>query len=439
MRSLGGSLLACAFVLGGCADGKNPGTGGSGASGSTWSSGGAGGSSTGGAGGDGAASSGTASGGAGTGGNGGAPTSSLEELLVRLRADTQGTLLEESNAEGWPVHVDEGWVVVTTDSSLDSISGGFNDWMLDTLIIDDGFRYAVIESPSDDRGYKFSDGEAYQADPWSRSYAYDEFGELSLNHPGGRRLDRFRSIGDAEIEPRTVTVLHPAEAPTHVLYLHDGQNLFAPDAFFGGWKLLDTAPAGMLLVGIDNSPARMDEYTHVADVLDGSPIGGEGDAYVAYLESAIRPLVASHYGEPAKVGVLGSSLGGLISLHAGYENPATYDFVGSMSGTLGWGSFGPHTGETMIERYEAAGVQPFVIYLDSGGDGPCEDADGDGIFDDGAGSDNYCETVQLRDVLSAQGYVFGENLHHWHEPNAPHNEAAWAARVFRPLEIFAAL
>jgi hypothetical protein len=103
------------------------------------------------------------------------------------------------------------------------------------------------------------------------------------------------------------------------------------------------------------------------------------------------------------------------------------------------GSFGTHTGETMIERYEAEGVQPFVVFLDSGGNGPCADTDGDGIFDDGDGTDNYCETVQMRDTLAGVGYTFDVDLHHWHEPGAQHNEAAWAARVFRPLDIFAGL
>lgn len=437
MSAAQGKVLAL-LALAACADGitSGAGAGGDGTGASTWSSGGAssGGGGEGAVGGDGGASSGGASSSAG-----GASPTSLEALLVRLRADAEGTLLEESNAGGWPVETEEGFVAVTLDPGLDAIAGGFNGWVPEALVSDDGFRYAVIANPSADRGYKFAAGSSYEADPWSRSFAYDEFGELSLIHPGGRRLDRFREIGDANIAPRTITILHPQATPTHVLYLHDGQNLFDPAAFFGGWKLEETAPSGMMLVGIDNSPARMDEYTHVADVLQGGSVGGDGDAYVAYVDATVRGLVAQHYGEPAKVGVLGSSLGGLISLHAGFQDPTAYDFVGSMSGTLGWGSFGPHTGETMIERYDDADVFPFVVYLDSGGDGPCADTDADGIEDDGDGSDNFCETAQLRDVLAAGGWVFDENLHHWHEPGAPHNEAAWAARVFRPLQIFAAL
>ena len=54
-------------------------------------------------------------------------------------------------------------------------------------------------------------------------------------------------------------------------------------------------------------------------------------------------------------------------------------------------------------------------------------------------ADNYCETVQLRDVLLSAGYENEKTLWHWWEPNAAHNEAAWAARAFRPVQIFEAL
>jgi hypothetical protein len=42
----------------------------------------------------------------------------------------------------------------------------------------------------------------------------------------------------------------------------------------------------------------------------------------------------------------------------------------------------------------------------------------------------------MRDVLLSIGYTTGVDMAHWFEPDAPHNEAAWAARVFRPLDIF---
>jgi pimeloyl-ACP methyl ester carboxylesterase len=157
----------------------------------------------------------------------------------------------------------------------------------------------------------------------------------------------------------------------------------------------------------------------------------------------VRALVSQHYGEPSRVGVMGSSLGGLISFHIAARHPGRYDFAASMSGTMGWGSIGLSSGnqnETMIERYAALGKQTTKLFLDSGGAGTCVDSDNDGIQDDALdGFDNYCENKQLEATLYNLGYVASQDVWHWHEPNAPHNEAAWAARVFRPLGIFAGL
>jgi predicted alpha/beta superfamily hydrolase len=390
------------------------------------------------------ASSGSGAGGASSSssssGQGGDAPTSLEDLLQRLRDDRDGTLLEESFDSGWPVLVEEGRVVVSADAALTMVAGDFDAWAGTPLTADQGFSWGVLPDEPGAR-YKLTDGATFVADPWARAYAYDEFGEITLVPPVTAHLERFFQVEEPSsgLSPRTIRVWLPEGPATHVLYLHDGQNLFDPDAIWGGWKLQDTVPAGMMLVGIDNTAARMDEYTQVADDIGSGPIGGLGDDYATFIEDRVRPLITATYGEPAKVGLLGSSLGGLISLHVAYLNPSGYDFAGSMSGTLGWGSIGPHTGETMIERYQASGQQPFVVFLDSGGGGTCTDGDADGIQDDGSGSDNYCETNQMRDTLAAAGHTFDVDLFHWHEPGAPHNEAAWAARVFRPLGIFAGI
>ena len=176
----------------------------------------------------------------------------------------------------------------------------------------------------------------------------------------------------------------------------------------------------------------MDEYTHVPDVIGGQSLGGKGDAYADFLENTVRPLIKKHYGEPGPVGVLGSSLGGLISFHIADRSPGEYAFAGSLSGTMGWGSIGAGVhNETLIERYQKHGHQKTVLYLDSGGEGPCGDSDNDGIDDDSkTAGDNYCENAQLRDVLYGVGYVKDQDFFYGYAPGAMHNEAEWAARVF---------
>lgn len=423
--------------LGACGGGELSGStsnggGGSGAGGTTsTTSGGSGGSST---------------GGTATGGTGGATTSSsttasLDDLLAKLRADLQGTLLEVSRGAGWPTPVEGGYLFVSTDASLDKVAGDHDAWAGTDLTPDQGFSYIVLPDPDGAR-YKFTNLTDWVADPWARSYTYDENGEMSLVHPKTKHLDRHFEVGDAKLEPRTVRILLPGEAATHVLYTHDGQNLFDPNAFFGGWKIQDTVPPAMMVVGIDNTPARMDEYTHVKDDIgSGGLIGGLGDDYATFLQDTVRPLVKAHYGEPAVVGTMGSSLGGLISFHIADKLPGEYAFAASLSGTMGWGSIGPAVhNETMIERYQAHGHQGTVLYLDSGGDGGnCGDTDGDGVDDDIDQGDNYCENAQMRDVLLSLGYQDGVDMAYVWSPGAQHNEAEWASRVDVPMQIFAGL
>jgi pimeloyl-ACP methyl ester carboxylesterase len=203
----------------------------------------------------------------------------------------------------------------------------------------------------------------------------------------------------------------------------------------------------VLIVGIDNTPARIDEYTHVPDQIDdsGQWYGGEGDAYADFLQDTVRPLVQGRYGEPGPIGVMGSSLGGLISFHVADRYPGEYAFAASLSGTMGWGSIGPGVhNETMIARYAAHTRPVAVLYLDSGG-GPgsgCVDADADGTEDDAPDAgDNYCENAQMLGALTgAQGaYTEGSDLFYSWVQGAQHNEVAWAARVGEPLGIFAGL
>lgn len=360
---------------------------------------------------------------------------SLDDLIARLRADRDGTLLDVANTQGWPASVEDGRLFVVAEPNGVQLAGDFDDWTGEPMTSEDDFSWVVVEGNG---GYKFTDGHNYTADPWARQYTTDEYGELSLVGETKPHLERLFSVGNADVAPRTVRAWVPTTA-TRTLYVHDGQNLFDPEAMWGGWHLQDSVPDDILVVGIDNTADRMEEYTHVTDILDGDTYGGKGDEYATFVAETIRPLVKSTWGEPGPLGTMGSSLGGLISFHMANRQPGDWDFAASLSGTMGWGSIGTNH-ETMIARYAASGHANTVLYLDSGGGGDCYDLDGDGTNDDNPDAgDNYCENLQLRDTLIANGYTYDVDLFHWWEPGAEHNEAEWAARVFRPLEIFDAL
>ncbi|WP_437627435.1 alpha/beta hydrolase [Sorangium sp. So ce1151] len=428
-RAAAGAGLGALVALAGCGDAPDT-------SGAPRASGGA--AASAGAGGDAAAS-------AGAGGQGGgASAASVEAILAELRADRDAALLAHAARTGWPVPVDGGHLFVSTSESLHLIAGDHDGWAGAEMTGDAGFHWIVLNVPAGDR-YKFTDRTAWAADPWSRAATYDEFGEMSLVAPSEAHLDRHFGVGDAAMAPRTVRVWVPEAAVDRVLYVHDGQNLFDPAGPAGGWHLQDHAPRGVLLVGIDSTPARLDEYTHVADRIEdgGALVGGKGDAYADFLKDTVRPFIRARYGEPGPVGIMGSSLGGLISFHAAERHRGEYAFAASLSGTMGWGSIGADVRhETMIGRYAAHTERVATLYLDSGGGGDCVDDDGDGVEDDDpAAADNYCENLQLWGVLTRthSPYVEGESAFYaWHA-GAEHDEAAWAARVAEPLRIFEAL
>ncbi len=385
--------------------------------------------------------------GGGDDGGGGIPydESLFNELLAGTRSP-DSVLYDVSVSDGWPIAGSQGYIFLLQDSGGGPwyLAGDHNGWALDPMNKGSGYYWLVADVPDPEGSlYKFVDGrKRYSADPYARAYGYDDYGEYSLVLGGGAHIERWPWIGDGVVEARTLRVWVPPEPMTHQVYVHDGQNLFDPDAIWGGWRLQESLGPSTMAIGLDNSEAyRIDDYTHVTDFIYGDWYGGGGDDYADYVEQTVRPLIEGRYGAAPVVGVMGSSLGGLISLHQALRYPDAYDFVASMSGTVGWGSIGA-TNETIIERSADAGHGSAVIYLDSGGsEGEgCEDRDGDGIEDDAIGaSDNYCENLQLVGTLEDAGYEWEVDLYHWWEPDADHNESEWAARVWIPLSILESL
>ncbi|MCB9745782.1 MAG: hypothetical protein H6740_24620 [Alphaproteobacteria bacterium] len=367
----------------------------------------------------------------------------VDEVLAGTRS-AEDALLTVALSDGWPITCGDGvYLFAALDEGQPglSVAGDHNAWEPEAMTRQMGlFLYEAEIAAPEGSLYKLVARGDYEADPWARAYAYDSFGEYSLVRGGGEHLERWPEQAWGPLAPRTVRVWVPAGDVTHQLYVHDGQNLFDPGAIWGGWHLDEALGPHTMVVGIDNTADRMDEYTHVPDDI-GAVVGGAGDDYAELLLQQVRPLVEQEYGAAPVVGTMGSSLGGLISLHLVFRDPDQYDFAASLSGTVGWGSIGLHN-ETLIERYAAAGPFGVPIYLDSGG-GPgsgCVDSDNDGIEDDSPNSsDNYCENRQMADAMAAAGWTWEQDLWHWWEEGAPHNEAAWAARVALPVEIFEGL
>ena len=323
-----------------------------------------------------------------------------------------------------------------------SVAGDFNGWDAAALRLNQPvagfpFYYRVVMAEGNLAGLRYKlvrGGQTWFADPAARSFDWDSYGEISYIAPPADRshIERWPGFGvGSRLTPRDIFVYVPAaEGPLPVLYAHDGQNLWPR-----GWQAKQAADqaidAGLrpfLLVAIPNTPARMSEYTHVEDDI-GIVTGGRGGIYVDFLADALKPFIDTRYPtDPAReqTGILGSSLGGLISLYAVWRRPDVFAHGASFSGTVGWGSIG-RAEETVVDLYAASAPADVTLYVDSGG-GPgdgCVDTDGDGLHDDGDGSDNYCENLDFLDVVHDLDIPVVEV---WDE-GAPHNEAAWAERL----------
>lgn len=205
-----------------------------------------------------------------------------------------------------------------------------------------------------------------------------------------------------------------------VVYMQDGQNLAdAARAFAGTWELeraIETLAARgieAIVVGIPNlGEARIREYTPFVDTRAG---GGDGDAYLAFMERTIKPLVDRRFRtrpEREATGVFGSSLGGLISLYAFFRAPETFGFTGAMSPSL-W-----FAGRAMLSYVERDGAPPGRVYLDIG-------------TEEGAGT--VRDARDLARILEGKGYA-PERLRFVEDQGGRHAESDWARRLVPALE-----
>lgn len=124
-----------------------------------------------------------------------------------------------------------------------------------------------------------------------------------------------------------------------VIYMHDGQNLFdALRAPFGEWGIDETldslVSAGQpeaIIVGIDNGPRRVNEYTPFDTERFGE---GQGEQYVSFIANRLKPYIDKKYrtlNAPEHTAIAGSSLGGLLSYYAWLTKPGVFGNAGVFS------------------------------------------------------------------------------------------------------------
>jgi predicted alpha/beta superfamily hydrolase len=204
-----------------------------------------------------------------------------------------------------------------------------------------------------------------------------------------------------------------------VIYMHDGQNVFDPSTAYIGvdWQIDEVADslwrkgelAEFIVVGIYNSPDRMEEYARTA----------KGEAYMNFIIHVLKPFIDRTYRtlpDRQHTAVMGSSMGGLISFYLVWLHPEVFYQAACLSASFLW-----KNGDSLHMVKDDNGTKKDIrIYFDNGS-----------IGGEGQMTPYY---KMMRDLLVAKGFTLGEDLEYFYDEGADHSERAWAKRVWRPVK-----
>lgn len=129
-----------------------------------------------------------------------------------------------------------------------------------------------------------------------------------------------------------------------VVYMQDGSYLAKNCLNLLEHKVKVQEIPEIILVGVVPNN-RYDEYTpFVAASLTGTyaDFGGNGAAYLNYLIEKVKPFVDTTYRtkpEPAYTGIIGASLGGLLSIYAALTKPDVFGKIGALSASFWFEGF----------------------------------------------------------------------------------------------------
>jgi predicted alpha/beta superfamily hydrolase len=198
-----------------------------------------------------------------------------------------------------------------------------------------------------------------------------------------------------------------------VLYMQDGRNLFFPEEAFLNreWRvdesltLLDEMNAAdkCIVVGV-HAAERMEEYTKPGYQQYGESLVRDVKTFV---DRTFRTLP-----ECVETGVMGSSLGGVVSFYLAWQYPEVFGFAACLSSTFS------HR-DDLIDRVLSEQRRNVRFYLDSGWPG-----------------DNYEVTLAMAMALMHKGYEYGRDFMHLAFPYAAHDEVAWGDRLPLPVQMF---
>ncbi|TNE74696.1 alpha/beta hydrolase [bacterium] len=258
------------------------------------------------------------------------------------------------------------------------------------------------------------------------------------------RIEPFQS---RFVEPRNVDILLPSDYYSSgdkrypVIYMHDGQNLFDDSLSFSGtsWGVGETVHQlsekgeipKVIVVGIWNTAARLGEYmpqkplektvSNIKDCWFTQAYDTQivSDNYLKYIVEEIKPYVDANYKTDSgqhKTAIMGSSMGGLISMYALCEYPNVFRSAGCLSASWTIG------GEPMMDYMKKHVPHPgnFRVYVDYG----VEEKVG-----------NYKHYIkEINHLAKDKSYQMQNNWLVARFPGEEHSEGAWRNRLDVPLK-----
>ncbi|NPD27570.1 alpha/beta hydrolase [Corallococcus exiguus] len=210
-----------------------------------------------------------------------------------------------------------------------------------------------------------------------------------------------------------------------VLYMHDGQNVFAhpESAVFDTWcanrVAEESVQAGRMepwiIVAVDSGPGRFQEYSPWDEPRNG--VSARGEAYGRFLVEELKPYIDRTYRTRQGsqwTGAMGSSLGGLISLYLGWKFPQVFGRIGALSPTVMWSQ------GRLFDAWREHSQRWTRIYLDAGA---TESIHAGGLpLDYGRGTRDFFHHLK--------GLGYGDHeVSLVLEPGGEHHEKDWQRRL----------
>lgn len=253
------------------------------------------------------------------------------------------------------------------------------------------------------------------------------------------KIYRYKKFRSKFVGNRIIDVWVPADYSEQkkyaVIYMHDGQNLFDPrDAFNKTeWSVDETLQRLIsegkvretMIVGIWNTDKRTKEFSPERAFNENNadpknykmPPGTGSDNYLKFIVTELKPFIDKKYStfpDRDNTFVMGSSMGGLMSLYAIAEYPDTFGGAAAISTHFPLGD------GVMINylKKHLPSSKDHRIYFDYGT----------------LGLDALYEPYQKRadEVMKSNGYTM-KNWTTLKFDGADHNEESWAKRLEFPL------